>query len=97
IGELNRLSERHQNPQQVLSAILQPGSVRVIEREAALKPTIETNTIDLKLLWTQAEKYPNYQATVRRRGDSEAFTVVDLHLEADRDGTSVRLLLPAHL
>jgi hypothetical protein len=97
IAELNARSGRQENPEGVLSAVLRPGSVRAIERENALRPKVDTKIIELSLLWTQTEKYPSYQAIIRRHGDSEAFTIADLHLENDRNGTAIRLLLPVRL
>lgn len=97
LAELNAPSRRQEPPEHVLLATLGPGSVRSFERSKTLKPTADTNTIELRLLWTQPEQYPSYQAVIRRAVNGEAYTIVNLHIDNDRDGRAIRLKVPAHL
>lgn len=97
LAELNGPVLRQETPEHVLFATLGPGSVRSFGRSNALKPATETNIIDLKLLWTQREQYPSYQAIIRRAVNGEAYTIINLHIDYDRDERAIRLRIPAHL
>ena len=104
---LNRRSE-HQAIEQELAQLnaasnlregrvsieLSPVTVRGVEPQAQLK-TPDNGVIQLRLLWLQRERYPAYQATIRRVGDSESFLV--RNIQPDSDGKAIRVILPARI
>lgn len=80
-----------------VSLELAPGAVRGGESPALLNTSAFENEVVLRLLWIQKERYPRYQATIRRVGEeaSQSFTVRNLQPESD--GSAIRLKLPTHL
>jgi len=69
---------------------LMPGTVRSAEAENELTPPANVEFVEVQLIWTQ-ERYPSYQATIRRFDDEEKFTAPDLQLDASG---FIRLRLP---
>jgi hypothetical protein len=78
------------------SVDLRPVSVRSVESQAEIRIPTGIRFIELQLPWIQKERYPSYRAEVRRLGDSESFTI--LNLQADSNGGYViRLRLPTRM
>lgn len=70
---------------------LTPGAVRSAEAEKEIIPSANTEFVELHLVWTQKERFPSYQATIRRFEEDERFTIPDLQLD---NGGIIRLRLP---
>lgn len=73
---------------------LGPGAVRSTETENELTPPANVEFVELRLIWMQKERYPSYQATIRRLDDAARFIVPFLNLD---NGGVIRLRLPSHL
>jgi len=72
---------------------LMPGAVRSAEAEKELTPPANIESVELRLVWTQKERYPSYQATIRKFDEEEIFTVSDLQLDP---GNVIRIKLSPH-
>lgn len=98
LAELNARPDLRANPSQVVSLVLPPVSVRSVGSETKLTPPPEIRVVELDLLWTQKEQYPNYYVLIRRVGTNEEFSVSGLHIRASpSSGNSVRVRLPSEL
>ena len=73
---------------------LTPGTVRSGGAENELTVPANVDSVALGLLWTQAERFPSYQATIRRFDEDESFTIPNLQLDS---GNVIRLRLPSRL
>ena len=62
---------------------LRPGTVRSDEAENEVTPPANAEFVELHLVWTQQERFPSYQATIRRFEEEEKFTVRNLELNND--------------
>ncbi|HEY4423740.1 MAG TPA: hypothetical protein VGN10_06010 [Pyrinomonadaceae bacterium] len=76
------------------SVTLTPGTVRSAEAENEVTPPANAEFVELRLLWTQKERFPSYQATIRRFEEEESFTIPNLQLDS---GNVIRLRLPPRL
>lgn len=98
LAELNAQPDLRVNPSQVVSLVLPPVSIRSVGTETRLTPRADIRVVELDLLWTQKEQYPNYYVLLRRVGTNEEFRVSGLHIEASpSSGKSIRVRLPSHL
>jgi hypothetical protein len=79
----------------VAALVLSPVTVRGGESPAFLNTSAFENEVVLRLLWIQKERYPRYQATIRRVDESQLFTV--RNLEPESDGSAIHLKLPTHV
>jgi len=70
---------------------LTPGTVRSAEAENEVTAPANVEFVELRLLWTQKDRFPSYQATIRRYEGDERFTVSGLQLD---NGNGIRLNLP---
>jgi hypothetical protein len=70
---------------------LMPGTVRSAEAETELTPAANAQFVELRLLWTQKERYPSYQATIRKIDEEQRYTVRDLQID---NGNAIRLRVP---
>ncbi|HSE18090.1 MAG TPA: hypothetical protein VLB46_13630 [Pyrinomonadaceae bacterium] len=70
---------------------LMPGTVRSAEAENELTPPLNAEFVELRLVWTQRERYPSYQATIRRFDEDEIFKIPIPQADKDND---IRLRLP---
>ena len=70
---------------------LTPGALRSTEAEKEVIPPANVESVELRLLWTQKERFPSYQAAIRRVDDEERYTIPNLQLDS---GNGVHLLLP---
>ncbi|HXD31526.1 MAG TPA: hypothetical protein VN643_10440 [Pyrinomonadaceae bacterium] len=82
-------------PQQKVSLVLPPGSVRTAGPQTELKPPADTQIVELRLLWIQKEHYATYHAALHRVGNAEQFTIRNLH--ADNDGKAIPLRIPTEV
>ena len=93
LAQLNSPASLREAPPAMTSLDLRPVSVRSVEPQAELEIPTGIRTVELQLPWIQNERYPSYQAEVRRVGDSESFKIPNL--QADTTGRYViRLRLP---
>jgi hypothetical protein len=97
IADLNAPSRLREVPGQMFSIVLPPVSVRSVGTQTELTPRTDTRVVELQLLLIQKEQYPNYRAVVRRVGNTDQFTIPNLHVENKIGGRAVRVRLPAHL
>ena len=93
LAQLNAPSNLREGP---IPIELSPVTVRGGESQAQLNRQLSENEIvELRLLWIQKERYPSYEATIRRVGDNQSYAIPNL--EPESDGKSIRLKLPAHI
>ena len=92
LAQLNAPSNLREGP---VSIELSPVTVRGAEPQARLNTSSLESGVVLRLLWIQKERYPSYQAEIRRVGDTQSFVVRNLQPESD--GKAIRLKLPARL
>jgi hypothetical protein len=90
LAQLNAPSNVQEVP---VSLELSPVTVRGVESKS-LNARPQSGVVVLRLLWIQNERYPGYQATIRRVGDNQSHTVHNLQPESD--GKAIRLKLPSH-
>jgi hypothetical protein len=96
LSDLNSLSRLREGSPQVLSIVLPPVSFRSVQPRAELTAQ-SVSVVELKLLWTQTEKYSSYRAVIHQVGKAEQFTISNLRLENNAGGSAIRVRLPAHL
>jgi hypothetical protein len=92
---LNDPASLRETPAGLILLTLRPGSVRGGEAQQELVKAPDTQTIELRLVWTQKERYPGYRAVVRRVSSNESINLPVLH--AENDGNTIRLRIPARL
>ena len=73
------------------SVTLTPGTVRSAEAENEVTPPANAESVELRLLWTQKERFPSYKATIRRFEGDESFTIPELRVDSSN---VIRLRLP---
>jgi hypothetical protein len=95
LARLNEPASLREAPTGLLLLTLRPGSVRGVEAQRELVKASDTQTVELRLVWTQKEHYPGYRAIVRRVSSNKSFTPPVLR--AENDGNTIRLRIPAHL
>ena len=95
LARLNDPANLRESAPGLVSLTLRPGSARGIEAQAELTKPSDSQTVELRLLWTQKEHYPGYRAIVRRVSSDESLTLPPLG--ADNDGNMIRLRIPARL
>lgn len=93
--QLNTPSSLLEFPPNMTSLELSPVSVRSVELETEIKKTAETQIVELRLPWTQKERYFAYRAEVSRVGGDELFTIPNVQAEDDRV-YRIRLRLPTY-
>jgi len=96
LAQLNSPASMREVPPQITPFDLRPVSVRSGPPQAELEIPVEIRFIELRLPWIQTERYPMYQAEVRRVGDREAFTISSLQAESN-GGYTIRLRLRAQM
>jgi len=70
---------------------LMPGALRSTDAEKEVNPPPNVESVELRLLWTQKERFPSYQATIRRFDEDEQYTIPNLQLDS---GNAISLRLP---
>ena len=76
------------------AVMLTPGAVRSTEAEKEITPPANAEFVELRLLWTQKERFPSYQATIRKIDEDETYTVGGLQLDS---GNVIRLNITSRL
>ena len=90
LAQLNSPESLREEPPHMISQKLKPANIRGLEPEPAVSPRPDTQIIQLSLPWIQKDRYPTYEAEVRRFDDDEPFKISNLHAESD-DIIRVRL------
>ena len=88
--ELVRLNAPMSREVSTPAVILTPGALRSTDSEKEVIPPTNVESVELRLLWTQKERFPSYQATIRRVDEDEQFTIPNLQLDSG-NGISLRL------
>lgn len=89
--ELVRLNSPSMLSEALVPALtLTPGTVRSAEPEKEITPSADAESVMLRLLWTQKEKFPSYQATIGKIDEEQRFTTSGLQLDS---GNGIRLNL----
>jgi hypothetical protein len=95
VVQLNSPSSLREILPHMTSLDLSPVTGRSVEREAEIKKTAETQIVELRLPWTQRERYAGYRVQVRRVDGDELFTIPNV--PAEHDGVyRIRMRLPAY-
>jgi hypothetical protein len=76
------------------NAMFTPGTVRSAGAENELTVPANVESVAVGLVWTQGERFPSYQATIRKIDDDESFTIPNLQLDLSN---VIRLRLPSRL
>jgi len=92
--ELVRLNTPSRSPDLSSYVTVAPGNVRSAGAENELTVPANLESVALGLLWMQAERFPSYQATIRKIDEDESFTVPNLQLDS---ANVIRLKLPTRL
>jgi len=95
LARLNEPASLSGTPAGLISLTMRPGSARGSEAQQELVKAPDTQTVELRLVWTQKERYPAYRAVVRRVSSNESFDLPVLH--AENDGNTIRFRIPARL
>jgi hypothetical protein len=95
LKELNSSSSLAEKPAQMLAVSLPPVTLRSVQPPAEVKLESIYPIVELRLLWPQKEESQSYQVILRRVGNSDRFTVPNLHLAKDEGRSVVRLRLPS--
>jgi hypothetical protein len=97
LAQLNTPASLREVPERMFSLNLSPVTVRSAESEIVIKrPAAETAIIELHLPWIQKERYPTYNAEIRRVGGDESFTIQNLQTE-NNQRYEIRLRFPARI
>lgn len=96
IARLNDPSGLRNVPRQADALVLTPITLRSNESQSELKLSSDEPFVELHLRWIQRERYPRYEAVVRRIGDDKLITIPNLQAE-DGDRKTIRLLLPSRI
>lgn len=96
LAQLNTPASLREVPPRLVSMELRPIVVRSFERLSELKKSADVQTVELRLPWIQKERYPTYQAEIRRVSGDESFIIPNLQVENNNFPT-IRLRLPTHI
>lgn len=96
LAELNTPANLSEVSPQMISMDLPPITVRSLERGKEFRQSTDIRIVELHLPWIQRERYPTYQAEVRRVGGDESFTIPNLQAE-DNGQYQIRVRLPARI
>lgn len=91
LAQLNAPANLREGP---VSKELVPVASRGTESQNQLSTSPSEKDVVLRLLWIQKERYPVYQATIRRVGDSQSYLIPNL--QPENDGKAIRLKVPSH-
>jgi len=96
LAQLNAPASLREVPPQMISQELRPVTVRNVEPQTKVNPLPGIRIVELRLPWIQKERYPTYEAEIRRLDGHESFTI--RNLEAESDGQNlIRVRLPTHI
>jgi len=94
VARLNDPSSFRAVPSRPDTLVLAPGTLRSGEGQHPIKPRADEPFVELHLNWTQ-ERFPNYQAEVRRLSDDSTVAIPSLSTASAADaGKTLRLRLP---
>jgi hypothetical protein len=96
LAQLNSPTSLREVPAAMISFDLRPVSVRNVEPQTELKIPAGKRFVELELPWIQNERYPMYQAEIRRPGDRKSLTIPNLQAEINGHYT-IRLRLHAQM
>jgi hypothetical protein len=96
LAQLNSPPSLRETPPNMISFELRSVNVRSDKPERGINRGADTQIIEMRLLLMQTERYPMYQAQVRRIGDTKSFSIPNLQPEND-GGYRIRIRLPARL
>jgi len=97
LAQLNTPASLREIPERMFSLTLSPGAVRSTEPQIVIKrPAEATAIVELNLPWIQKERYPTYEAEIRRVGGTRLFTIPNLQAE-NNSRYAVRLRFPARM
>jgi hypothetical protein len=84
LAQLNTPSRLRETLPGTVSRELSPGAVRGAEQQVEIKKSADVSVVELHLPWVRNERYPSYQAELKRVGDDESFTIPNLQGGTDR-------------
>ena len=94
LAQLNSPASLRETPPQMPPLVLSPGAVRSADRQIEIQMRPGIRFVELQLHWEPQERYPTYQAEIRRMADDALFTSPPLY--PDDRGQVIRIRLPAH-
>jgi len=97
LAELNARPDIREDPSRVPALILLPISIRSVGPQTEMKRRVDIPVVQLDLLSNQKDKYPSYQAVVRRVGTNDQFKISGLRMENGPKGNFIRVRLSTHL
>jgi hypothetical protein len=97
LAELNARPDVREDPSRVPALILLPISIRSVGPQTEMKRRVDIPVVQLDLLSNQKDKYPSYQAVVRRVGTNDQFKISGLRMENGPKGNFIRVRLSTHL
>ncbi len=97
LAQLNSPASLGETPSEMISSDLRPVSGRSIELPVEIRIPSEIRLVQLQLPWIQNERFPLYQAEVRRIGNRESFTIPNLQAAESNGRPTIRLRLPAKM
>jgi hypothetical protein len=96
LAQLNSPASLREVPPEMISQELKPGAVRGLEQETQVSPSSDIHLVQLILPWILKERYPTYEAEVRRLRDGEAFRIPNLQ-PASNEKPVIRVRLPTYI
>jgi len=93
LAELNARPDIREDPSRVPALILLPISIRSVGPQTEMKRRVDIPVVQLDLLSNQKDKYPSYQAVVRRVGTNDQFKISGLRMENGPKGNFIRVRL----
>jgi hypothetical protein len=91
LAQLNSPVSLREIPPQIISYDLKPVTVRSVEPQTEVSPGRDIHIVEFTLPWIQ-DRYPTYEAEVRRFDEDQSFTIRNLRAESnDRHVIRVRL------
>jgi hypothetical protein len=92
LAQLNSPASLREVPAQMISRELKPVTVRSAELQTEISLRSDIHTVQFTLPWIQQERYPAYEAQVRRLDDDESYTIPNLQ-EVSNEQHVIRLRL----
>ena len=92
LAQLNSPASLRDVPAQMISQELKPVTVRSAELQTEISLRSDIHTVQFTLPWIQQERYPAYEAQVRRLDDDESYTIPNLQ-EVSNEQHVIRLRL----
>lgn len=97
LAQLNTPASLRELPEQMLAVNLSPVAVRSTEQQIVIKRTgVSTAIVELNLPWIQKERYPTYEAEIRRVGGARLFKLPNLQAE-NKARYQIRFRFPGRL